>query len=307
MMFHLLTLFASWCKNQDFLLGNEIGVFKNTNLLKKSSQVDLQLISTSVLFNGVQYSLDGLKQFSILSKNYHNSEQIDSPLWRKEINGTLLVVVKNEIGKIEHVSVQADGKRADIVALNHGNSTKPNYVNDHLYITISENDYDEEVINQMTKNHKDARKYYTGSSDYKVSPDEQIYKASKNNCSNMRVVDVAIAFDSTLCQSFGNSKEQTERHIQAVIGLASQYYEPICLKLQISYMEGFCNPSDDPYYNMVRSKTILEQFTAMWRSKRESVSRDVAHLLTGNNFEKGVLGKSYWYHCQTKSSCPDDF
>ena len=133
MMFHLLTLFASWCKNQDFLLGNEIGVFKNTNLLKKSSQVDLQLISTSVLFNGVQYSLDGLKQFSILSKNYHNSEQIDSPLWRKEINGTLLVVVKNEIGKIEHVSVQADGKRADIVALNHGNSTKPNYVNDHLH------------------------------------------------------------------------------------------------------------------------------------------------------------------------------
>ena len=271
-------------------------LFKRKNLLKNSTKVQLQSISSSIFYKNNKYSLDGLEQFSILSQKYNsvNKNVTNSPLWKKEINGTLFLVVKDEHGQIEHVSIVEGEERTDIVAI-HANNSQSNEVTT-MYATISMSDYDEDKINTMTKNHKDAFKYST-QTDNEIAKKtnstfaEQIQKTG-DHCLTFNIIDVAIAYDSTLCQHFNYNKEQTDRHIQAIVGLASNFYEPMCLKLRISYMEGYCDSSTDPYHKMVRSKSILEMFTAAWRSKRESVQRDVAHLLTGTNFEQGVLGTS---------------
>lgn len=244
----------------------------------------------------MRYSLDNLQQFTILSEKYHptNEDVINSPLWKKEVNGTYILVIKDAQGKIEHVSVSDNNSRSDIVPIHPNNSSS--YDDDHIFATITMEDYDEEKINTMAKNHKEAFKSYTETTNKSSKSDKldiQLLQKSAKNCQTFKVIDIAIAYDSTLCEKFNRDKQQTERHIQALVGMASHFYEPICLKLKISYIDGYCDSSLDPYYKMVRSESILEQFTSAWRSYRSSVQRDAAHLLTGNNFEKGVLGYAF--------------
>jgi hypothetical protein len=255
----------------------------------------MQSISSSIFYNDIEYSLDGFEQFSILSKkdNFTHLDVANSPLWKKEVNGTLFLIVKDEFDQIEHVSILGGGdNRTDIVAVpsNHSQSNQ-----EALYAMISITDYDNDKINSMTKNHKDAFKYYDNQ--FAKTADttfKQSIQKSSDHCSSFKIIDVAIAYDSTLCEKFGYNKQSADRHVQAIVGLASNFYEPMCLKLEISYMEGYCDTSTDPYQKMVRSKSILELFTASWRSYRQTVRRDVAHLLTGNNFENGILGTSFF-------------
>ena len=264
-------------------------------MLKKSAKIKLQSISSTIRYKNTEISLDDLEPFSILSSNYHPPSQQDvvhSPLWKKEVNGTLILAVKDGRDRIEHISIFDGDDREDIVAIHAKNNPQPDQP--ILYTTISMSDYDDEKIDFLAKNHKDAFKYFTTRS--RPTTDEFAKSAfvdssqKSDHCTSFKIIEVAIAYDSTLCESFDYDKDSTDRHVQALVGLASKFYEPMCLKLKISYIEGYCSTSNDPFERMVRSESILERFTASWRSNRDSVPRDVAHLLTGSNFEKGVLG-----------------
>lgn len=265
-------------------------MFIRQNLLKKSTKVQLQSILSSITYKGVEYSLDDLDQFTILSDNFHptKEERLDSPLWKKEVNGTKFLVIKDKLGRIEHISITEGNERTDMIALQNMNGN-----NTRLYGTVLETDYDEEKINSMSKATKDAFKSSTELSNQLSKTDYENIAAlqdSNNVCRSFKIIDVAIAYDSSLCEKFNSDKVQADRHVQAIVGMASYFYEPMCMKLKISNIDGYCDQSSDPYFNMVRTETILERFTASWRSHRSSIKRDVAHLLTGNNFEKGVLG-----------------
>ena len=260
--------------------------------MKDSSTLLFQEMSSTISHEGIEYTLDDLEQFSVVSTKYNaeafmNSQNITSPLWRKDINGTMLLAIKNENEEIEHVSILKDDDRVDFVAVNDTDGNQ-------LFATISLADYDDDKINTMTRNHKDAFKYSVESNNNaKTDPSSLVVQRQKtDHCTTIRMIEVAIAYDSTLCKRFSYSKDQTDRHVQAIVGLASQFYEPMCLKLEISYIEGYCDESRDPFRDIVRSKSILERYTMLWRSERSSVSRDVAHLLTGSDFEPGVLGKN---------------
>lgn len=260
-------------------------------MLKDSSTMLVQEISSTISHKGIEYTLDDLEQFSVVSTKYNTpfiNSRNKSPLWRKDINGTMLLAIKNENEEIEHVSILKDDDRVDFVAVNDTDGHQ-------VFATISLADYDDDKINTLTRNHKDAFKYSVESNDHaKTDPSTLVVPGQKSDhCTTFRMIEVAIAYDSTLCKRFSYSKDQTDRHVQAIVGLASQFYEPMCLKLEISYIEGYCDESRDPFRDIVRSKSILERYTMLWRSERSSVSRDVAHLLTGSNFEPGVLGKIY--------------
>lgn len=214
------------------------------------------------------------------------------------MNGTFIFVIKDELDRIEHISITEGDKRADIVPVHPSNISQSD--EQPLFASISEADYDDEKIDTMTKNHKEAFKSFSESSnDGAVAKIDNIdvksLQKSSNHCLTFKVIEVAMAYDATLCQTFGYNKQQTDRHIQAIVGLASLFYEPMCVKLKISHIDGYCDISRDPYYKMVRSEKILEEFTASWRSDKGSIQRGAAHLLTGSNFEKGVLGKSLQY------------
>ncbi len=274
---------------QSSSVSDEFGEFKRKNLLKNSTTIKLQKMASMIRYDDVEYDLDDLEHFSIISTKFNKqpfTNTSNSPLWKKEINGTLLLVIKNEKDQIQHVNLLRDDNRVDFVVTQDKDGHP-------MYATISLADYDEERINSMTKNHKDAFKYAVESNENAKTDSSTLVvpRQKSDHCTNFRVIEVAIAYDATLCKRFNYSKDQTDRHVQAIVGLASHFYEPMCLKLEISYLEGYCDERRDPFQDIVRSESILERFTMLWREEREGISRDVAHLLTGNNFEQGVLGE----------------
>ncbi len=84
--------------------------------------------------------------------------------------------------------------------------------------------------------------------------------------------------------------KRVNSHIQAIVAMAAEYYEPACISLRLRHIDGTCNSSNDPYKSIAKSKQILEEFTAEWRDNRENVRRDVAHLFSGTSFDRGILG-----------------
>jgi hypothetical protein len=65
-----------------------------------------------------------------------------------------------------------------------------------------------------------------------------------------------------MCDEFSGDKQRTDAHIEAIVGLASLYYESSCIKLSLVHIDGTCDRSTDPYGKIAGSKSILEEFTS---------------------------------------------
>ena len=123
-------------------------------------------------------------------------------------------------------------------------------------------------------------------------------KKSGDTCTQYRVIDMAIAYDSTFCDSL-NGKENAEAEIQSIISLVSDLYrqDGVCLKVEISYLEGFCDVFLDPYDEILKKnegvQKVLDDFREYWNENRTDVNRTVAHLFTATRMQSSVLGTAY--------------
>ena len=100
-----------------------------------------------------------------------------------------------------------------------------------------------------------------------------------NGCSSFRVVEVALAFDSTFCAKQGG-EQATRQEIERIVARASLMYQTqgVCTKLVISHLEGFCSSSQDPYRTGVNTNDIgcsgngfglLPAFKQYWQANRD--------------------------------------
>lgn len=114
----------------------------------------------------------------------------------------------------------------------------------------------------------------------------------QSGCSAFRIIEVAIAYESTFCSAMGGSGN-ADAVVQQIVSRASSLYERnLCAKIQISHMEGFCSTSSDPYRAGVMLNDsgcngggLLEFFDDYWSRNRGSVRRDAAHLFSGTGLE----------------------
>jgi len=262
--------------------------FKTQNKIRNEANITLQSISpnNTLIFQNVEYSLDGLKPYSVLSSQYDNESPVNSPILEKVVNGTHITVVM-DANKISHICFQNEMGRADLIPVqNNMTVTIP------VYAVINQEDYDEQIFINSMKSFDNENIFQAKKNGYgkTVQPGDNVAGAKTIDCRSHRVIEVAIAHDASLCEEFGGSKSRTDAHIQAVVGLATAYYAPSCIKLELSHIDGTCDSKNDAYKDIAKSKQILEEFTSEWRSKKASVRRDVAHLFSGSSFDSGVLG-----------------
>ena len=133
----------------------------------------------------------------------------------------------------------------------------------------------------------------------KAHPEHRQYK-----CSTFRVMDVAIAYDSSFCNHYGGAAK-TESYIADVVAGASKYFEVdgLCTTLRLSHVEGYCNPATDIYRELLdnRNRThdgVLDGFRHRWRINHPTVKRSAAHLFTtsdpnGVDEESRIQGLAY--------------
>jgi len=136
----------------------------------------------------------------------------------------------------------------------------------------------------------------------------------QSGCSMLRVIEVAIAYDSSFCSKMNGASNANAAAQQIVARASTLYQNNFCGKIQITYLEGFCDPSTDPYAAGVRpnqsgcgNSGLLQFFSSFWGTNRGSVRRDTAHLFSGTALECNNAGcvigcASVQSLCSTSSS-----
>jgi len=123
-------------------------------------------------------------------------------------------------------------------------------------------------------------------------------KSSDNSCSEYTVIDMAIAYDSTYCQDM-NGKENAESEIQTIVSKVSNAFKKngLCMKVEISYMEGYCDVTIDPYNPILTRhagmQSTLDDFMDYWNENKTDVNRTVAHLFTAYKMSSNTVGLGY--------------
>jgi hypothetical protein len=148
-----------------------------------------------------------------------------------------------------------------------------------------------------------------------LSSTQKVDRNLQSQCSSFKVIEVAIAFDSTFCSRLGSgSSTRAKQAAQNIVATASVSYQRqgVCAKIKISHLEGYCNPSTDLYSNIVRngdmscsnatSRSILGTFTKYWRANRSGISRDTAHLFFGQGKPGSTIGCASVNRVCSKSS-----
>jgi hypothetical protein len=276
-------------KPKPHISGGGIKRFKAHYAIRNNTNITLQSISqnNTLVFQNVEYTLDDLKPIPITSTKYYDDGNATSisPLLEKIVNGTRVFVVMDG-DQIAHICFQNERGRADLILLRKNETASDIPV----YATVNLEDYDVEALDTMKSfDEMQSAKTMDYGKRYNHN-DGDITAAKAMKCESPKIIEVAIAHDNTLCKEFDGSKTRTNAHIQAIVGLASTYYESSCVKLSLSHIDGTCDSSKDPYKKIAQSKDILESFTKEWRAKKGYVKRDVAHLFSGSSFESGVLG-----------------
>lgn len=186
--------------------------FKKSNTLNVSSNITLQTITpqNTITFRGVEYSLEDLEPFSILSNDFDNVTELGpSPLRRKVVNDTVILVVMDG-NQISHVSIRNRQHRGDIMHVPANETT-----DEPKYAEITMTDYDQDALEKVSKS---ARSY----TDWMKDNDKEAIEVSSKVVAHARspksedcsasqttsVIEVAVAHDASFCKEFKGDKQR---------------------------------------------------------------------------------------------------
>lgn len=238
--------------------------------------------------NQISYSLDSLVSYNIYSPTaiyMYNNENVPLPkslVAVQENENDFLLVTHNTSTNTN----DGDDNNINLNDIEHVFIENKQSSNTREYLSLGENSMfvslndDDETQNHISEN---GRKFFG--------------KPPQKDCHEFNIIDLAIVYDNTYCKKAGG-KMNAEREITAVMALVSRMYQQsdLCIKVQVTYMEGYCSSDDDPYDGMVtRKKTehALKEFSEYWFNQRSDVSRSIAHLFTGRDFLGLEIGKGF--------------
>jgi len=282
---------------------NEIDDGENYHGRREISDSSIHAISVdnTIIANGKEYRLDKLEENTIFSPSFvmisdGKEEGLSSSgdtYWTGHDEGAELFMTKDENGNVEFLSILDGNYVANFAAVS--TSEYPGL----LQMTTESN----ELMTAMASLGNDflitpySDLSFMDSTEMLPTDDYNNIFNTNSGCNSYRQIDVAIAYDSSFCARAGGASNAWKKVTQ-IIGIASSRYrqQGLCLTLRASALEVNCDSSKDPYKNMRTSlsgcngKGLVQDFTYYWHDNRRNISRDAAHLFTGNKFTDGMVG-----------------
>lgn len=121
-------------------------------------------------------------------------------------------------------------------------------------------------------------------------------------CPSYRVIEVAIAYDTSFCSYFGG-QAAADRKVQTIISGVSEKYKQkgLCMMVVMSHLEGYCDASVDPYRAMLEKANadgnnacaVLYPLQEYWAENRSNVQQDAMHLFHGYNLPSNTIGCAF--------------
>ena len=129
----------------------------------------------------------------------------------------------------------------------------------------------------------------------------QLKTVRRKLCSEYKVVELAVAAESSFCWAYGGGWHGAVAAVQRIVGDVSAEYEMngLCYKVQASHIEVWCDWRTDPYRSGVAMNKsgcgdygLLQYFQNYWNRNRAWVKRDMAQLFSGSGLERFAGGGS---------------
>jgi hypothetical protein len=273
---------------------------KKDSMYKTKAKLPVQAISpakTVKSADGHEYSLDAINPFSIRASGFKATVDgaeivAASQLWSGTDNGASIILVKDENNEVSYIHIQDEQSETMIVSLD-----VPGTKRSETMVTITPDDFDYEAMNKIfhydhseEQDDGDRRALTTADLD-----DPSTGRALQVACSSFRVIEIAIAYDSSFCAQY-RSASAAQSQVEAIVALASQRYEVpgLCTTLKISTIDGYCDASKDIYRNVIRNNNLFNIFKNHWNANEEDRPRgDVVHFFSGTDFSSNsVIGKA---------------
>jgi hypothetical protein len=230
--------------------------FRQSQGIKPDYQLPIQTISednTVTLPDGTVVSLSDMKPRSYFTSSaecFENDRRTRCPQPTVSVktdaeNGLKVIAANNEHGELLNILVidETSGMQVSLEAIAPGYVTyipvdayDPDYYNQFiLEDPVGANDVDEESIRRR----RVLKREHT---------DEPKTRQLQADCTQLRVIETAIAVESSYCEKIGgsNSVDASVNNIMARV--AAAYEQPgLCFTATISHFEKYCNPATDPY------------------------------------------------------------
>jgi len=273
---------------------------------------------------GVDYAFEDFKEFSILKPDFYGSIDgnkisypIPSSLWKNTKDDDNEVILgTNRKGQLEFIELYDGEQSTTIISITTAIYSRNINSGVHRSMNTAFTSF-QNMTGFNAKNMSYSMTYtdtvitptaYSSSMNEEIDFQGTYYLHETfdkllqgNSCGWYRQIGVGIAFDSSFCALVGGASNAMNK-IQNIIGLTSMKYRQagLCTTLQISAIEGHCDPDNDPYRKMsslsgcsTRHQGLLYDFSKLWVKNRTFVPRDVAHLFVGRNFKDDYTGCSY--------------
>eukprot|EP00980_Cylindrotheca_fusiformis_P010714 scaffold2401_cov111-Cylindrotheca_fusiformis.AAC.6 len=292
---------------EDSTRSKDLKTFKRDHLLLEDAVLPRQRVSAAGIFevNGKQYTLGDLEPANVFGPNatlmedgvLKSLESADARRSRlftsKGGEGESFLVVKEGFSGDE---TGGSGMIRSIDMLNvDGSEVYMESLSDGTLVTIRGEDRDRQKLDEFSIGP------IKGEDDEVVLLDQYSghHRDLQEYCASYKVIEVAIAYDSTFCSTVaGGSSSQARERIEQIVARTSLLYEPICVRVRLSHLEGYCTAALDPYVQVVRYNNIgcgitfgaLQAFRNYWNMHRQNIRRDAAHLFFGRNLPGGAIG-----------------
>ena len=238
-----------------------------------------------------EHFLNNLSPIEVYSKNatyLFNDQEVDLPI------STVFEKHDDE----EHIMAAYDGHNSIKSVIIHDKVRRRIEelvsIDDDQMATLAKTDYSSNSFSSL----KNIFDFAVGLLQDAEETDETFDGRINIQCTELKVIDLAVVYDSSYCNTF-DGKENAEAEIASIVSMVSKKFEQdgLCVKVKISYLEGYCDATLDPYNNMVRegvdSSDLLGDFRSFWIENRKDIERSVVHLFTATGMAENVIGRAY--------------
>jgi len=276
-------------KKYDLKVGSEveIGLITDENLLKIGDEIydlndalpyPIYTAKSTYMFNGEEQSLPEVRVFY------------------KKIGDEVVTILKAEDGTTDGISIYSEEGDLRVSYENVG---------DNEFAAIQSNSIDYETLSENF-HYGDMEDKPALNLRHLVSSDESASGKTHVACESFKEIELAVAYESSFCSKNSGTKSASDQKvIQVVAGVSIKYQQTgLCTKVNIVYMEGYCDSATDPYKKYVDlnnsgcgNSGLLQGFQNYWNDNRKDIKRDDAQLFSGTGLECNngscVIGCAY--------------
>jgi Metallo-peptidase family M12 len=291
-----------------------VQVFRAAQGIKPGYSLNVQSVDNSTVIHpdGTVISLDDMTPRSYFSPTANCSrDDVPVPCPHPTVfiktgeNGQTVMKAMDANGEISSISVSDSdtGSRVTFEAI------APGVVSHVPADALDEDFYGQFAYGEQTRQRMSGNLFQKLRGQNLTKPEEGEEGAEEGEeededgrCLRFRVIEVAVATESSFCEKVGGTFEDVESTVNSIIANVAAAYEQagLCFTVVMSHLEMYCDPGRDPYRRGAISGRsgcgnvpgLLGYFQRFWAARRVFVRRDMAELFTGNPLEKCGPGQS---------------